>query len=623
MAEVFHSQNPEYRSPFGAVTEGTAVHFRLRVPRWMQCRAAILHVERQAHPTEQYGMFWAGMAGADEEWWECHYTPQEPDIYWYDFLLDTSGGRRRLCRVPGGGARLAPDYEAAQPWQLTCYARDFKTPEWLRGGVIYQIFPDRFFRSAQPKQAVPEDRVLHGAWGGQPEWRPDARGIVRNNDYFGGDLNGIREKLPYLQSLGVTCLYLNPIFEAHSNHRYNTADYERVDPLLGTEEELRALAEEARRCGIRLLLDGVFSHTGSDSRYFNREKRYPDVGAYNSPASPYSTWYHFRHFPNDYAGWWGFDTLPEVNECDPSYLTYILGENGIVPRWLQSGASGWRLDVADELPDSFLEQLRRTVKQTDPEALVLGEVWEDASNKYSYGHLRRYLLGRQLDSVMNYPFREAVFGFLLGGGAAEFRDRVGRIVENYPEPVLHLLMNLIGTHDTERALTVLGGKPANGRGREWQAAQTLSPEERRRGLRRLRLASLLQYCLPGVPSLYYGDEAGLEGYRDPFNRGCYPWGQEDAELVAWYRALGALRREASPLRDGSCILWDTPETVAAFVRQNQTEALLCAVNRGESPAELVLAPEWQACVPRFGGRIEQGVLHLEAETGAVLLRKIP
>ena len=287
----------------------------------------------------------------------------------------------------------------------------------------------------------------------------------------------------------------------------------------------------------------MFSHTGADSVYFNRERRYPDEGAYNSLSSPYRSWYQFSHWPREYHSWWGFDTLPEVNELDPAFLRYIAGDAGVLEKWQRDGAAGWRLDVADELPDGFLDALRRRVKATDPQALVLGEVWEDASNKESYGHRRRYLLGRQLDSVMNYPFRQAILRFLLEGGRAHFFDPVLSIIEHYPPQVLRLLMNHIGTHDTERALTLLGGEPSRGRGRSWQAAQTLSPARRQTAVARLKLATLLQFSLPGVPCIYYGDEAGMEGYKDPFNRRTYPWGREDAELLDWYRTLGACRRQ--------------------------------------------------------------------------------
>ena len=551
MKPLFNSRDTEYRSPFGAVAEETAVLFRLCLPRAWHCHAAYLVRCADGGLTEWDGMFWAGMDGDDREWWECHYAPVTSGLYWYSFAIDSDRGREYLTCQSDGTAGLSR--ESGRSWQLTCYEKGFTTPDWLAGGVMYQVFPDRFARSGDDKQDVPADRVMHDTWGEQPEWPPDGAGVVRNNDFFGGDLNGIREKLPYLKKLGVTCLYLNPIFEAHSNHRYDTADYSRIDPLLGTEEDFRSLAAEAKRTGIRLLLDGVFSHTGADSRYFNKNGRYDTLGAFQSPESPYAAWYRFSRWPHEYAGWWGFPTLPEVDETNEEFAEYVNGENGIVAKWLQAGASGWRLDVADEFPDAFLEQLRARVKATDSEALVLGEVWEDASNKQSYGHRRRYLLGKQLDSVMNYPFREAILDVVRSGNKARFFERVCAVVEHYPPQVTRLLMNSLGTHDTERAITLLAGEPSDGRGRRWQSEVSLTPEQRERGRRMLCAAAVLQYCLPGVPCIYYGDETGLEGYRDPFNRGCYPWGAQDDELIAHFEALGSMRAAHSAFADGDCL----------------------------------------------------------------------
>ncbi len=587
---LFHSRDKRYRSPFGAVAEETPVLFRVRLPRAWHARAVYLLRCEDGGLTEWDGMFWAGEENG-REWWECHFAPPKAGLYWYAFAIDSDRGREYLTCCPDGSA--APAKDAGRMWQLTCYEKDFTTPDWLAGGVMYQIFPDRFAKSEQPKAGVPADRVLR-EWGEQPHWQPNQSGEVLNNDFFGGDLQGVREKLPYLKKLGVTCVYLNPIFEAHSNHRYDTADYSRIDPMLGTEQDLRELAEEAKRHGIRLLLDGVFSHTGADSIYFNKKGRYPTEGAYQSPQSPFAAWYRFSKWPNAYAGWWGFPTLPEVDELNENFDEYINGEKGIVQRWLKAGASGWRLDVADELPEPFLERLRARVKATDSQALVLGEVWEDASNKQSYGHRRRYLLGKQLDSVMNYPFRQAILDVLRGGSTADFFNSVWSVVENYPPQVTRLLMNSLGTHDTERAITLLAGEDACGRGRRWQAEQALSAEQRALGEAKLRAAAVLQYCLPGVPCIYYGDEVGLEGYRDPFNRGCYPWGKENTALVAWFARLGEVRAQYPVLREGEFIPLPCPDGVVLFERCDENGRLLCAVNCRPQAASVSLpAGEWQ------------------------------
>lgn len=591
---MFHSRNPKYRAPTGAVEAGSPVHFRITLPRELSCSAARLIMEREGDPAIIQDMFWCGMNGENREWWECDFTPEDTGLYFYQFEASTCRGVQRLSRGERGWAVFGGTWR----WQLTVYRAGFETPSWLEGGVMYQIFPDRFFKSDQEKTGLPAGRTYHQDWYEQPDWRPNEQGRVTNSDFFGGDLRGIAEKLPYLKSLGVTCIYLNPVFESHSNHRYDTADYSKIDPLLGTEEDFTALCQAATDLNIQVLIDGVFSHTGSDSVYFNREGRYESAGAYNSPESPYYPWYNFQNWPDQYESWWGFDTLPNVNETDESYNAFINGEDGIVRRWLRAGASGWRLDVADELPDLFIDKLSAAAKAEDSEALVLGEVWEDASNKAAYGVRRRYLLGGQLDSVMNYPFRDAIFAFLLGGDPKAFAEAVENIVENYPPQCLRLLMNHIGTHDTERALTVLGGEPAGSRGREWQSGQTLNQRQRETGVARLKLAAMLQYLLPGVPCLYYGDEAGLEGYRDPFNRACYPWGREDKELLDWYRALGAMRAEQKSIlarggyrtlrAEGNLLVMERYRlSVREDLDQVFRDSLLLVVNRSERPQSIM------------------------------------
>lgn len=594
---MFHSRSSLYRNPTGAVADGQSVHFKISPSRELGCSGAYLVVEKDRGDVQLLDMYWCGMHGENEEWWECDFIPQTPGLYFYHFELKTGRGSVSLSRLKNGWAVLG----GQNPWQLTVYSRNSRTPDWLAGGIMYQIFPDRFFCSGEPKQDVPRDRVLHEQWGEQPVWAPTEEGKVLNNDFFGGDLKGIEQKLPHLRELGVTCLYLNPVFESHSNHRYDTADYSKIDPLLGTEADFVSLCEKARQYGIHILLDGVFSHTGSDSVYFNREGRYTTEGAYNSQTSPYSSWYTFRQWPDDYDCWWNFVTLPNVNEVNPAYDGYINGEQGIIRKWLKLGAAGWRLDVADELPDAFLDSLHRAARAEKTDALVLGEVWEDASNKTAYGVRRRYLLGDQLDTVMNYPFRDAILSFLLNGKPERFAEAVEDILENYPPQCTRLLMNHIGTHDTERALTLLGGASMNGRDRKWQSEFQLSHQQRATAVKRLRLAALLQYILPGVPCIYYGDEAGLEGGKDPFSRACYPWGQENKELLAWYRELGWIRHSQKELfARGSFHIRYAKGNILVLERSLDAgylrRRLLVTINRSSRPQST-----WESGVDFSGG----------------------
>ena len=475
-----------------------------------------------------------------------------------------------------------------QSWQLTVY-EESSTPAWFGCGVVYQIFPDRFCRLELPDPAgMVGSRTIHENWSNLPDWRPDAQGEVRNCDFFGGSLQGILSKLDDLADFGVTVLYLNPVFESASNHRYNTADYRAIDPMLGTEDDFHHLCQEAKRRGIRVILDGVFNHTGSQSRYFNADGFYSDTGAAQSPDSPYYHWYSFHPWPADYDAWWGIRTLPAVREDAPDYRDFIIrGQDSVVRHWLRAGASGWRLDVADELPDDFIGEIRTAMEETAPDSFLLGEVWEDATTKIAYSMRRRYLLGQELHGVMNYPFRTALIAYLLGGDADEFRETLESLRENYPPHAFYSLMNFLSTHDTPRILTVLGADHVPG-SKEERAVFRLSPARRQLGLKRLRLAALVLFTFPGAPTVYYGDEAGMEGWEDPFNRAGYPWGQEDSELKSFFSKLAHLRREQPALQTGQLHWRWTAGSLLVFARELDGQLLTTAVNAADTPQTLTL-----------------------------------
>lgn len=616
----YNSRLEYHKSIFGAVKTDQTVTFRIILPRDFCCHAAKLVIKKAE--ADEYGyinMQWDCMEGVGEEWWKVDFTAEKAALYKYHFEYDTSWGTSRIYHAGNGLAAIKGDGE---DWQLTVYDKDFHTPEWLRGGIIYQIFPDRFASSGTKKQNVPSDRVLRTDRDGDPYWIPTAEGKVLNNDYFGGDLNGIEQKLSYLKSLGVTCIYLNPIFEAQSNHRYDTADYEKIDSMLGTEKDFKSLCESAKKLGIRIMLDGVFSHTGDDSRYFNRYSRYDSLGAYQSKESPYYGWYKFNKWPDDYESWWGIEILPEVNEDNSDFIEYITGKNGIARKWLKLGASGWRLDVADELPDEFLDEFRKAVKEEKADGLVLGEVWEDASNKSSYGKLRRYLLGKQLDSVMNYPFAGAVIDFIRDANAELFALRVMSIVENYPKEVLDVLMNHLSTHDTMRAITALAGENCAYRDRKWQSTHSLDEREYHYGMKLLMAASAMQFALPGVPTIYYGDEAGMQGYKDPFNRRCYPWGKENGELVEWYKKLGKIRNENRVFKDGRFEILSAVAGCVAFSRKNDDEAILVISNSNPHPITYYVKSEWCDAHDLLGnGKVAANMVDIEEKSTVILKRK--
>ncbi|MDR2752757.1 MAG: glycoside hydrolase family 13 protein [Oscillospiraceae bacterium] len=564
----FRSRSELHKTPFGAVAAGEEVTFRVVLPRHLGCRGVTLHWGDYDGAWERaIGLVWAGMQGAHEEWWQCAVTVEAPALLRYRFAFAADSGGGVIGDTGAGVGRIG----AEGYWQLTVFDPATRLPEWVRGGVLYQIFPDRFCASGRAKQGVPPGRVLRDDWGGAPLWAPDDAGKITVFDFFGGDLEGIRAKLGYLKGLGVTCLYINPIFFARSNHRYDTADYLRVDPLLGTEEDFAQLCAQAHRLGIRVLLDAVCSHTGDDSVYFNKHGNFLALGAYQSKESPYYDWYQFRRWPDDYACWWGVDILPELRESHEGVLDFFAGKNGVARKWLRAGADGYRLDVADELPDVFLDRFFAAARDENPDAFVLGEVWEDASNKHSHGGRRRFLLGRQMHSVMNYPLAEAILAFALARDAEGLAEVLQTQQEQYPPCALHGLMNHIGTHDTMRALVRLADLREPGR-----TEIDLPPERYAAAAKRLQLCAALQYTLPGNPCVYYGDEAGLQGGMDPFNRGCYPWGGEDAKLVEYYRQLGALRHKYNAFAGGALVLVSAAQGCVAFLRRGEPELLVIA-----------------------------------------------
>ncbi|MBE7008063.1 MAG: glycoside hydrolase family 13 protein [Ruminococcaceae bacterium] len=578
----FDSRDERCKRPYGAVPYGTEVSLSLFADANEEvARVALVAHGEFADTWDEQELTATPLAGGRTAFRGVYIAPDAGELVWYHFRVIWKDGHEAHF-----GKNGFKPWEELATWQLTVYDGESKTPDWFGGGVSYQIFPDRFRRGEKRDVAgMVGGRTLHEDWDEMIDYLPDARGEITCSDFFGGDLDGIAEKLPYLRSLGVTTLYLNPIFEAASNHRYDTADYRHIDPLLGTEEDFRALCEKAKALGIRVILDGVFNHTGSNSVYFNAAGFYPDVGAAQSETSPYSSWYHFSHFPDEYDAWWGFKTLPAIEESDPDYINFIIeGEDSVVRHWLRAGASGWRLDVADELPGAFIERIRRVMEEEDPDAYLIGEVWEDGSNKIAYSTRRKYLLGAQTHALMNYPFRNALLDYLMNENAEGFREAMETIRENYPPAAFYGAMNFLGTHDTPRILTVLGYCGEWPHSREERARIALNRGERYRGVRRLKLAALVMFSFPGSPTVYYGDEAGMQGFEDPFNRETYPWDREDTALIAYFARLGKLRNGRASLRRGGIEYLLSDGALLAFRRTLDGEESLTVCNAGDAPA---------------------------------------
>ena len=607
MRILYDSKLPQYKTPFGTLTPGQVCTVHIHIPCAVGTTAVTLLLKYEDGKTDAQTIELTKQADKGPyEVWGGDFSIPHTGLYFYYFYI----------RKPDGGFRLFKqgddtNMEDGSLWQVSCVPADFHTPDWAKGATIYQIFPDRFYKAGN---CDPTGKLtpytLHRTWGEEVEWKPTADGKVLNNDFYGGNFKGITGKLDYIASLGVNLIYLNPISKSFSSHRYDTGDYKTPDPLLGTEEDFSELCRQAHSRGIRVILDGVYSHTGSNSPYFNREGQFDSVGAYNSTESPYYSWYTFYNWPDSYNAWWNFDTLPTVNKMDPAFINYIIeDEDSVVAHWLRLGADGFRLDVADELPDEFIGLLRRRIKGIKPDALLLGEVWEDASTKIAYGSRRTYFTQGELDSVMNYPFRTAIIDYVRGrDGGKGLKEAVMAIVENYPPEVVQCNMNLLGTHDTPRILTALVDDFSGTR--EEMSKRRLSRHQFDIAYDRLLMASFLQYTLPGSPSLYYGDEAGMEGGKDPFNRRTYPWGYENMEFVDHFKRLGRLRREHPAFRYGDIQFFQAGDRHVGFTRSYEGRTYRVYCNRDADPWQIpanklvagynlqIVAPDWLTLGPR-------------------------
>ena len=582
MRILYDSKQPQYKTPFGTVTPEDVCTINIQVPSTVAATGVECIVTHENGDHAFNVALTYKMKKGPYETYQGRFTIAEPGLYFYYFFIHKRDGGFRLFKE-GNNTNM----ESGDMWQLTCAPTDFTVPDWARGGLIYQVFPDRFHKVGKPDLTGKlEPYVIHENWYEEVHWQPTPEGIVLNNDFYGGNFKGITEKMDYIASLGTNILYLNPISMSFSSHRYDTGDYKKPDPMLGTEADFQALCAAAHIRGIKVILDGVYSHTGSDSRYFNKNGTFDDVGAYNSTESPYFSWYDFHPWPDQYKCWWNFETLPTVNKMHPDFLDYIIRDaDSVVAHWLRLGADGFRLDVADELPDEFIKMLKDRIRAIKPDALLIGEVWEDASRKEAYGKRRRYFVDGELDSIMNYPFRTAIIDFMRERDSGRgLQETVMTIMENYPPQVIQCNMNLLGTHDTPRILTALVDDFDGPR--EEQAKRTLSRQRQYQAYDRLLMASFIQYMLPGSPSIYYGDEAGMEGYRDPFNRRPYPWGREDQHLLNHYRRMGQLRRNNPALRLGDIRFFQAEDQRVGFIRSWEGRKLIVYINRSTDPWDI-------------------------------------
>ena len=605
----FNSRKIECKSPYGAVKCGEKLSLHFPIASWVSVDKMYVFIRLGDVSTPVEMRFEKSENGFSV--YTADYVFDAAGIYYYRFEMRNRDGVWYYGRGENGESVCG---ENLPEWQLTVYKSTYKTPDFAKGNIIYHIFVDRFNRADGVK--TKRKYRLHESFSESPEV-VSADGKYYADDFFGGNFNGIREKLDYLEELGVGIIYLSPIFKAYSNHRYDTGDYMKVDELLGTEDDFKRLLDAAHEKGMKIILDGVFNHSGADSLYFNKFGTYDSLGAYQSKSSPYYDWYYFKKFPDEYACWWGCDNVPDLNKSNKDYRALVFGKNGVVEKWQKLGADGWRLDVVDELPIDFVNLLIKKIKSVNKDALVIGEVWEDASTKVSYGELRPYLLGDQLDGTMNYPFMNAIIAYVRDGDEKFFKDTVQSILENYPKETVYCLMNSLGTHDTVRIINALSDVRAHGWSKTHKLGYKLPDSEYEKAKKKLYLASVLQFTLPGIPSIFYGDEAGLQGFDDPINRRPYPWGSEDKEILDHYRKLGRIRRENRAVFSGGFNMRDENGLVA-YERAGGDDEILIAVNAGADDKTLIINKEYTSL---YNNKEYKDVVDVPAGAFVILKKK--
>lgn len=558
--QVIHdSQSNKYRRPFGAVQVGEKVKLSIDISKDIMVAVQLTYfdgVRLNIGMEKEYlndGSFRYST--------EIDTSNTLGVLEYYFILID---GYNRLYYGNNdealGGIGQIYNYNPV-PYQITVY-ENYNIPSWYKEGVIYQILVDRFYNGNESKSInePKENSFIYGRWDDSPMYIKDNFGKVLRWDFYGGNLKGIIEKLDYIKSLGANIIEMSPIFKSLSCHKYDTEDYEVVDEMFGTNEDFKELCRIAKSKGIRIILDGVFSYTSSNSKYFNKSGKYGEIGAYQSPNSKYYDWYKFRTYPYQYESWWGMDTRPNLNTLNEGYLDYIInGKESIIRKWIELGASGWKLNVTDELPDEFIELIKNKINESSEEGVLLGDVWEDASNKISYSKRRKYLLGKEIDSVTNYPLRESLINFIKGYiKSNKFKKKIMSLYENYPMEAFYANINISSTNDTERILTVLNGN-----------------------IDLLKLLIVMQIILPGVPSIYYGDEVGLTGGKEPDNRKSYPWGKEKEEIITFYRKIISIRNKENAIKKGDFKIYDTDLEICYFERNYENDKIMVFINVSE------------------------------------------
>lgn len=578
MRILYDSKKEYFKKPFGCLKTDEKCEIKIKIPKNCETLKCYIMIEGTDGFLMQLPM---KLKDTDQNYevYETYFCISHCGLYRYYFKIETKMSAFNLYKYASRDTNIADGAK----WQFTCYDKNYTTPDEFKGRVYYQIFPDRFFEGEKSNlEGKLEPYWIHNDKNDNPNYLPDEKGEILNNDFFGGNLDGIIKKMDYIKDIGVGVIYLNPIFYAFSNHRYDAAYYKKIDPMLGDDLIFKKLCDTAHKNNIKIIIDCAFSHTGSNSIYFDKKSVFGS-GAYSDNNSPYRDWYSFSEYPQKYTSWWGIDTLPCVNELNEGFLNHIIfDDDSVVNKWINLGADGIRLDVADELPDEFIMHLKKKLKQIKPDALLMGEVWEDASNKESYGVLRKYFSHSELDSVMNYPYQNAIINFANENiSGHNFSDIIMTIAENYPKEVLDCVMTSLSTHDTLRILNALMPEICH-LSKDEKAHHKMSEAEYKKAVKKEKMCALLQFTLPGSPCIYYGDEAGQEGFEDPFNRRFYPWGKEDLSLIEFYKNLADIKNKIKAFKTGKIdFLFENGKNFG-FIREEDGEKYIVVASCDES-----------------------------------------
>lgn len=565
---IFDSLKDKY--PVGAVRTNSPILMEIKLNKSIKVNSLCM-VLRYIDSTNGVDYYFEKTGtNNDYDIYSLSFNVNKEGIYFYRFEIETNDGIMYAGADNLGRAIIG---EFLPEWQLTVTKHDYKVPNVRKNNITYQIFVDRFNKVGD---------LPFTKYGVKKEWFApltvvDSDGVYRANDFYGGNLKGITQKLDYIKSLGVKNIYLSPIFESQSNHRYDTADYLKIDSYLGTEEDFEELIFEAKKRDIGIMLDGVFNHTGADSVYFNKFNHYDSVGAYQSTESKYYDWYNFTDYPDKYDCWWGCTVVPTVtNKRSESYQDLIF--NQVLDKWTKFGISGWRLDVVDELPSFFVDKLRKKVKSINNDAVIIGEVWEDASTKVSYSTRRPYLLGDELDGTMNYPFKDAIVDYMLTGNVTRFWEIVSKIINNYPRESLDVSLTMLDSHDTFRIINVLSKVDMSGKSKQEMQNYWFTAEEYYKACDLLKLAVVLQYSLPGSPTIFYGDEQGITGWADPLSRPTFL--ENNKDLYDFYVKMGNIYNSTDAF-SGS-IIPEYDNEMLVFNRENNDKIKIIVNNTGKT-----------------------------------------